>query len=51
MWCFGVTIVTIGKATILSLFVVGLHVAVNNVKMFGFEMKLQQWFRFALLSN
>jgi hypothetical protein len=41
-----------GNATISSTFiVVGVHVAVNDIKVFSFVMEMQQWIPFALLSG
>jgi hypothetical protein len=40
-----------GNATIRSFFIVGVDVAVNNIKGFSVAMEMQQLVLFALLSN
>jgi len=40
-----------GNAVVCSLFVVGVRVAVNNIKMLSGAMEIQQWVPFELLLN
>ena len=38
-----------GNATIRSIFIVGVDIAVNNIKVFFVAVEMQQWAPFALL--